>query len=258
MTEHNDIRRTYTDKRAEWRFAYYAPGEHMKPHRHDCAQFSLVLTGSQCEISNGREVCAHGMSMALKPANFRHEAVFGDAGALLLSINLFHCDEEDRELRFDGWRVRNAQPIRQDWRALASAMRSPAPDGDALNDLTDDLLAAMIDEDAPAKHSSPPAWLSRAIDAILETDLTAGQIAKDAGVHRVHLSRCVRRYYGASLAELRRRRRLGRATHAMLRHGAAPAVAAVMAGFADQAHFTRHMRHETGLTPGALARIFHA
>lgn len=258
MNKPHDIRSVFENRRAQWRFVYYAPGDRMAPHRHDCAQFSLVVTGAQRETSNGNAVESPAMWMALKPAGFRHEAEFGGDGALLLSINLYACDEDDRDIRFDRWRVRQTGDVRGEWDALIRAMRKPAPDGEALDDITDDLLTAIIDaEDGPAR-SPAPGWLLRARSAVIETELSVEQIARDAGVHRVHLSRSFRRHFSVSVSEQRRRARLARAATAIIRDRARPADASAVSGFSDQAHLTRDMRRETGLTPGALARIFRA
>jgi AraC-like DNA-binding protein len=48
--------------------------------------------------------------------------------------------------------------------------------------------------------------------------------------------------------------RLERARRWLERPGAGLSDVALRAGFADQAHFTRHFKREFGVTPGALQR----
>lgn len=258
MTSDCDIRIAHKSRRGEWRFAYYAPGERMAPHRHDCAQFSLVMTGAQRECANGNEVDTSAMSMALKPDGFRHAAEFAPSGALLLSINLYDCDDDDRNLKLNTWRVRDSSGVRREWAALARAMNSREPAGGAIEDVTDDLITAMLNYEQDPSCQAAPRWLLRAREAIVETELGVDDIARDNGVHRVHLSRSFRRYFGLSITEQRRRARLARAATAIIADRSSLATASALSGFADQAHLTRDMRRETGMTPGALARIFRA
>ena len=256
MNNIHDKKSVFKNTRAEWRFCYYEPGERMSGHHHDHAQFSLMLIGEQRETSKGYSTEQTSMTMALKPNNFFHENDYGDGGSLALSINLFDMGEVGREFDFAEWRVRDSARVKNEWVDLAKAMCATEPDEDTLNDLTDDLLTAMLDvENSPAR-TAPPTWLDRARQAIIETEASAEEIARDAGVHRVHLSRTFRRYYGISLNEQRRRARLERAATSIIRERSSIAVASYAAGFADQAHFTRTMGHHTGITPGALHRLF--
>jgi AraC family transcriptional regulator len=242
---------------ATWRLCYYAPGLRMPRHTHDVAQFSILVAGSE------RETTAHGAFdfdrrlMEVKPAGFAHENEFGPDGALRLSINLSPEDDVYAD-HFDlrEWRLASRSAVRSEWSALAAAL---AKGGSArladLEALTADLLAALADE-ADFLRSSPPRWLSRAAEAARETDLDFRTIAADAGVHRVHLARAFRRHYGLSLTEHRRRARLGTGIRRLVHERASPALAGIEAGFADQSHFTRSLKGETGLTPAALARLF--
>jgi AraC-like DNA-binding protein len=87
------------------------------------------------------------------------------------------------------------------------------------------------------------------------TPPSVSELARDAGVHRVHLSREFHLHFGASPTEYRQRARLRAAVR---RVGAAAQTlsrAAYESGFADQAHMTREFRRRLGLTPLEYRRL---
>jgi AraC-like DNA-binding protein len=81
------------------------------------------------------------------------------------------------------------------------------------------------------------------------TDIGLQELAGAAGLSRAHLIRAFRREFHitphAFLTDIRIR-----AARRRLQAGEQPADVALECGFADQAHFTRHFKARTGLTPG--------
>ena len=82
-----------------------------------------------------------------------------------------------------------------------------------------------------------------------ESDIGLEELASIAGLSRAHLIRAFRKEFHitphAYLTDVRIRR-----ARRLLRAGEMPAEVAVLCGFADQAHFTRHFKARTGVTPG--------
>lgn len=105
----------------------------------------------------------------------------------------------------------------------------------------------------------PPAWLRRAAEALREQpQLRIDALAREAGVHPVHLARAFRRFFGCTPGEYLRGERLERAAR-LLGSGRRPvAEVALDCGFSDQSHFTRRFTSAFGVPParfrGALAR----
>jgi AraC family transcriptional regulator len=134
----------------------------------------------------------------------------------------------------------------------------------ALDELNVDLLGELFSFAArPCQHESRPApgWLSRVLDK-LRTEhcrrLTLDELAREAGVHPVHLSRIFRRFVGEGIGEHVHRLRVRTACERMLDPSASLAEVSFATGFADQSHFTRSFRRITGLTPAAFRSVlFH-
>lgn len=241
----------------EWRFAYYAPGLRMPMHSHDVAQFSCLLAGSARETTRRGAFDPDPALMEAKPAGFAHANEFGPDGALLLSINLPQAEIDDADpLLLDEWRVRPATGVRREWAELAALMASETAELCDLEEVTVDLLAGLVGEDADLARSAPPRWLARARIAVRETDFSFQAIANDAGVHRVHLARAFRRHFNRSMTEERRQARIGAAVRRLIHDGADACSAGHDAGFADQSHFTRTLRRQAGLTPARLRALF--
>lgn len=97
-------------------------------------------------------------------------------------------------------------------------------------------------------------WLDAAAEQ-LRTDptLEANAVARKAGRTAEHLSRVFSARFGVGPAAFRAEHRFRKAFDAMLA-GARPAGAAAIAGYADQAHFTRECKRIAGTSPAALLR----
>lgn len=98
-------------------------------------------------------------------------------------------------------------------------------------------------------------WLRQARDALRDEPgfaLQAGglaRLARQIGVHPVHLARSFRASLGTSPGEFARRQRLHAAAARLLRGDQALADVALAAGYFDQAHFTRAFGAAFGLSP---------
>lgn len=255
MNKTPKISKAFENARAEWRFAHYPPGARMPEHRHELAHFSLTLSGAHRETSRGAGIEMSGLEMAFKPRNFRHANEFGPQGASLLSINLRDADDDDQETSSSDWRVRPALGVLPAWMALVRTLKAPDPDADEIDDLTDDILTSLLADEEARLSRTPPAWLKRAKESLMEAPQTTDRIARDAAVHRVHLSRAYKAYFGVTISEDRRRARVARAVREILSGDVSLAAAALAAGFSDQPHMTREVKSAVGMTPKELSRL---
>jgi AraC-like DNA-binding protein len=109
----------------------------------------------------------------------------------------------------------------------------------------------------PARGGLSPAARRRVlelIDAKLDGQLSVGTLAREAGLSPAHFARAFKESLGHPPHRVLLSRRLERARHMLEGCGAQLSDVAARAGFADQAHLTRHFKRRFGVTPGAVMR----
>jgi AraC family transcriptional regulator len=119
-----------------------------------------------------------------------------------------------------------------------------------------ELLTALVR--GPALPARAPRWLPRArefLEANAGRAVRLRDVAAEVAVHPVYCARAFRRATGCTVSAYVRALRLLGAGHAILDGGRPLAEAALRAGFADQAHFTRACSASLGFTPGRLRRV---
>ncbi len=232
----------------------YAPLEHQLPHAHDTASITLLLAGALEERAGGKFAHANVFSVVIKPPDCIHEDCFGPAGARTLQLKLSAelARTYTRELNYQ-WFAGGEIP-----RAMAALLSEPSPDSHRIWCGFFDILGALPSAGNPRTDRAATRHV-RDLAARIEEEPAAGlsvrDVAEDIGMHPVSLARAFRRCHGCSILDFIRRTRIMRACR-LLDEDILPlsAIAAEM-GFADQAHFTRAFRAETGLPPGAFRKL---
>lgn len=241
----------------------YAPAERMDAHWHDVTTLGMVLRGAVQEGVGGRDHQATAGGFVVKPAGTVHANRFGPAGARMASIGLrsdWRPWEHARVPGLEGWRWMDGGPApRALWRLLRTARGEPSLGVQLLADGFWEMMDALeADDAAPGPPPDAPTWLRRVRDRLHDERDAAPRVrelAESAGVHPVYLARAFRRAYGVPVTEYARRLRVRAAADRVASTELPLARVALEAGFADQAHLTRELRRETGLTPGALRRV---
>jgi AraC family transcriptional regulator len=82
-------------------------------------------------------------------------------------------------------------------------------------------------------------------------------LCKLVGVHPMHPATAFRRYYGCTVGEYTRRRRIEFASQRIVTSDATLVELAMAAGSSDQAHFSRVFRRVTGMNPSAYRSNSH-
>jgi AraC-like DNA-binding protein len=185
----------------------------------------------------------------------RHDCDFGPAGARCLLLDLddaaLGAVAAPRFLPADGSLTALARRL-----DAAVSTADPARAFDVPG-LTAELLA-QIARLLSGRTGPPPPWLGRVRQLLHDTHgaLPVALLAREAGVHRVHLTRAFREHTGVPVTRYARQLRL-REARRLLAEDLPLAGIAARAGFADQSHLTRSMHAAWGVTPGALRRALH-
>jgi AraC family transcriptional regulator len=230
-------------------------GTRFRRHAHSSVHICAVLAGGFVEREGGgwRDV---GPGTFRVSGAARHDCDFGPAGArcLLLEVDdsALGAVAAPRFLPADGSLTALARRI-----DAATSDAGPAPAFDVPG-LTAELLA-QIARRLAGRSGPPPPWLGRVRELLHDTagTLPVALLARESGVHRVHLARTFREHVGVPITTYARQLRL-REARLLLAAGELPlAGVAARAGFADQSHLTRAMRETWGITPGALRCALH-
>jgi AraC family transcriptional regulator len=236
----------------------YGAGRTQPWHCHANPTFFLLLDGDHRDHSRQSAFLQPAFSLVFHPASFPHSGEQGPRGMRGLNVEYgpeWLARHGLRAADLGGFGVLDSPGDRlAALRFLAAASR---PTGSAEEDLETralELLEPLVAA-AGAPDSGPaPHWLASAEEFLrsrFRESIGLRHAAREAGVHPVHLARVFRRRHACSVSEYLRALRLGEAGRLVLQ-GASLAEAAVAAGFADQAHFTRRFSAAFGFTPKGL------
>ncbi|NRP71415.1 hypothetical protein ILFOPFJJ_02301 [Ensifer psoraleae] len=243
--------------------AFFA-GHAYEPHRHDTYAIGQTLSGVQSFRYRGADrFSLPGRTMVLHPDELHDGHAGSDDGFRYRMIYIEPAAIQSvlggRPLPF----IKGG--ISPDPRLFAAVHALlPATDAriEAL-EFDDGLFELAHALEAAAGVTSPP---GRALDyrsaeraRLYLHDLPEGTVTLDmleaiSGRDRWGLNRDFRRLFGTSPYRYLVQRRL-EAVKTDLRRGISPAEAALDAGFADQAHMSRHFKKAFGLSPGRWLRM---
>lgn len=245
--------------------ALYAPtlaSHEVPPHRHDSAHVVAVQRGHYLSSAEGADGAAPGEPLLVfNPPRVEHRDRFAPGQqlpaarfvALAIEWPLWLDLAADAELppQALAWHGPRARA----WLArLHGVLRLP----DATPADTEGLVAELAGTAAQRRERTLDAaspWLRQARDALRDEPGLALQpgglarLARQIGVHPVHLARSFRAALGRTPGDYARARRLQAAAARLLRSREPLAEVALAAGYFDQAHFTRAFRAAFGLPP---------
>jgi AraC family transcriptional regulator len=221
-------------------------------HEHELAYVTIVLQGDYLEGNRGHLDELRPFTAVFNPAGVTHATVIGPAGASLFTIEL--REENLRQLNiklplvttFD----RGAGAMLWPGLRLYSAFRTNTADPRLVEAYLLEMVGAITGFESPGKTA--PTWFGRVKERLHEgfrEPLRMRDLAREAGVHPVHLARVFRKMEQRTPGEYQQRLQV-RSACELLRDPEWPlAIIAAECGFADQSHFTRIFRRMTGTTP---------
>ncbi len=229
------------------------------PHTHERAYVSLVLDGAYRERFAGRTIEYQPFTLAFHPPYFSHHDEIGAQRARFFAVEFdptymaMLSAEARPEIELQGGKAA--------WIAVelyGKFLHGMEPLG------AEALITELFVEASRRKSQlerSAPHWLARVEERLRAEYVdppTLIELAADAGVHPVHLSRTFRAFRRESIAHALWRLKAQHAVRKMRSGAATLADIALEAGFADQSHFTRIFKRITGLTPEACRRVIGA
>jgi AraC family transcriptional regulator len=262
-SRHQDAAASPRYGRRSWRteglavsIADYAPNRIMPAHAHDTLGISVVLRGSVEETSGRTSERAGVASAVIKPPGTIHANRFGLDGARLLAVDIGEeravglLDYQETLARWRWVRVLHALGVAS--RVMLELSTADQASESALENVAIDLVAALEDDVQSRTAPTAPSWLARVRER-LEDDYgqpcRVRELALEAGVHPVYLSRRFRRQFGTSVLGYLRAVRVREAVRELADADRPLADIAYHTGFSDQSHLTRVLRAATGLTP---------
>lgn len=243
--------------------ASYEAGKRLPQHSHEEAFFCLFVKGTYEERHGGNVVSYKPFTAAFHPPGKSHTVEVGSSAGYIFSVEV-----RDSLLN----RLREYAPIppaSTDLRGgemvwLMSRLFREYKEMRGCSPLTvEGLVLEMLALTASgqAAEKGPPPWLSRVVDLLhsrFRQNLTLNEVAAEANVHPIHLSRVFRKFHGQAVGDYVHGLRVQFATRQLCRAEITLAEIALQAGFSDQSHFTRVFKQLTGRTPGEFRAIFSA
>jgi AraC family transcriptional regulator len=244
----------------------YLPGLRQPRHAHAETTVTIVIGGSLRERVGRVEEIARPLSIVVKPGGTEHADEFGPEGTRTVQIALTDAEASDaaaweRTLRV--WRWTHGGPAVRSFLALARLVWSAdsvsgGERADEIECLAHDVLAAVGRHVGAGDARTPPRWLHIVREELDDAGPAPPRVrvlAASAGVHPVYLARQFRRFYGCSVSEYLKQRRLQYTADLMAASDDPLSLVSYTAGFADQAHMCRVFRAGTGVTPGAFRAL---
>lgn len=249
------------------RMEAFFTGHAFDAHAHDTYAFGVTLSGVQCfDYRGARRDSLGGQAIVLHPDEFHNGRAGIETGfhyrMIYLAPHLIARALDGRAAHLPFIRAAVSSDPR-----LVAALSDALQDFDQpLSELAQDhvvsaLAEALLAADESGQLKKGARGRKRQIDIVAiertrayldaAADSLPGsaELERVSGLDRFTLARQFGRRTGTSPHRYLVMRRLERARDALLA-GAGIADAAIAAGFADQAHFTRQFRRAVGMTPG--------
>lgn len=225
------------------RLVRHEGGKIQPVHAHDEAGLSILLAGEVREMWNESDYDLARPALGWKPAGARHRNRFGPSGALIASIRVAECDAAHVAMA-PGWHAASSPGLIGPLVRLSLLSPDPIGREEAAQDLIGLAGAALS-----ARRRKAPAWLEQARQ-MLRDEPAAGRldrVARNLGVHRVHLSRAFSAQFGVAPSVYRLRSMVARTVSLIGAPASSLCEAAHGGEFSDHSHAARAVKQATGL-----------
>jgi AraC family transcriptional regulator len=231
-------------------------------HAHELPFFAVLLEGDYGERYGHQQKQFGPFTIAFRPAGIPHQDEIGPRGVRFFEIEIRPIWRERIEDCSGSLDTPCDEYGGGELLWLAMKLFRETRGSEEVSDLrVEGLLAELVGAVArmPRETSKDaPQWLGLVVER-MKADycerLTLEDMAREAGVHPVHLSRVFRRWKGEGIGEYVHRLRIRAACEQMLARQTSLAEISLSTGFADQSHFTRAFHRVTGMSPGVFRKL---
>lgn len=229
-------------------------------HEHELAYITVVLNGHYLEGDHGKLEQLQPFTAVFNPAGVTHSTVIGPRGASFFTIEL-----GERQLRELGIRLPQGTQIDRGagamlWPGLRlySAFKTESVELLLLEGHVMEMLGAVSAYSSASRpEKTAPPWFGRIKELLhqeFRNNLRMRDLANEAGVHPVHLSRVFRTLENQTPGGYVQRLRVRAACQLLTDREYPLALIAAECGFADQSHLTRIFKRLTRTTPAQFRR----
>jgi AraC family transcriptional regulator len=229
-------------------------------HTHELAYFCLLLDGQYLERFSGKSIVYQPYSIVFHPPGFTHRDEIGPEGGRFFGMEL--QSEWMETMRSHSSRLDASPDLyagEMAWLAIRLYREYRLREAGlplVIESLLTEMLVLGMRETSHAGRQAP-SWLNRIVEKLraeFDQNLSLAELATEAGVHPVHLSKVFRKHERLGIGEYVHRLRVQFALRELQKPGAVLADISAAAGFADQSHLTRVFKQITGVPPGAFRR----
>ncbi|MFG0307172.1 MAG: helix-turn-helix domain-containing protein [Phycisphaerales bacterium JB040] len=230
-------------------------------HEHPVGSIDLVLAGGGHGTYAGEDIPAAAGGLGYYRHGVNHRFESGEAG--IRSLHLIQPPEvvADSGVARDltAMTLTDTPALRAMLAILRELQRPDASSTLEIETRAREALACAARDDRHRRYAA--GYLKRSLEALhasVRSDVVDGvsltELSELGGVHPGHLARSFKQRFGVSVGAYHRRLRVAEAARRLSRCDETIARVANTTGFADQAHLTRTMKRELGITPAALRR----
>lgn len=228
----------------------HAEARYIPEHSHKLSYFTLVLGGHYEEGPRHHLAGYDPFTLIFNPAGVEHEGQIAAGGAKFFTVEL----EDSWIAALDGRRLHYTTSDLNAGRGLWLALRLRQEHASCTltaESLMWELLAELARWNSDRVPNRPRWWgqVEEVVRLRFRENFSFNSLAREAGIHPVHLARTYRRVEGRTLGEYVQALRVRYACKLLQDRALPLADVAIDSGFADQSHFTRMFRKFVGTTP---------
>jgi AraC family transcriptional regulator len=241
----------------------YPPNLRLASHSHALPAIALTLEGSSVETFVGSKIQRPKETVLFRPGGEMHSDFIGNYGAKCFLIEF----DDRRTLGLGKGLLDAVGPFGRRGEKISELAARAYREwiyGDnasrfAIEGLFFEMLAHLLRLDCADKVcDAPPVWLGRVrgvLNDCYRDKLSLDRLSRVGGVHPMHVARSFRRYFGMSVGNYLRQRRVDVAKELLLSTGKPLVDIALECGFSSHAHLCGIFKRFTGLTPTQFRRL---